>query len=118
MTLADKVAAHIASLSDWQYASSGLPYGHMGATLTDAVLQSGITYDTVVLHRVNRILLDFPNATTTSAFAEVLRHHGASAVLQWNGEKKPRTLNELVSLLLSTSKQKSSSVHGWSTTAT
>jgi hypothetical protein len=28
----------------------------MGATLTDAVLQSGITYNTVVLPRVERIL--------------------------------------------------------------
>jgi hypothetical protein len=40
--------------------SSGLPYGHMGATLTDAVLQSGISYETVVLPRVERILRDYP----------------------------------------------------------
>ena len=81
--------------------SPGLPYGHMGATLTDAVLQSGISYETVVLPRVERILRDYPDAVTTSAFAEVLEREGAPAVLQWNGSKKIATLSALVSLLVS-----------------
>ncbi len=33
------------------------PYHHMGATITDAILQAGTTYETVVRPRVKRIPL-------------------------------------------------------------
>jgi hypothetical protein len=44
------------------------PYGHMGATLTDAILQQGIDYTTVVEPRVNNILTTYPEAKATTQF--------------------------------------------------
>jgi hypothetical protein len=44
MNTSETVGAYIRSLPDWQLVPVDQPYGHMGATLTDAVLQSGINY--------------------------------------------------------------------------
>jgi hypothetical protein len=76
-------------------------YGHMGATLTDAVLQAGVKYETVVRPRVRRLLAEFPEARTTSAFADLLRSAGAEQLLMWKGKRKVVTLNALITLLLS-----------------
>lgn len=74
------------------------PYGHMGATLADAVLQAGLRYETVVMPRVEYIRRTFPAATTTSSFAAVIEQCGASEVLQIKG-RKPATMRLLIDLL-------------------
>lgn len=48
-------------------------YLHMGATLTDAVLQAGVNYAHVVQPRVERVRSRYPEATTASAFLALLR---------------------------------------------
>jgi 3-methyladenine DNA glycosylase/8-oxoguanine DNA glycosylase len=77
-------------------------YGHMGATLGDAVLQAGLNYETVVRPRVRQIMSDFPEATTASAFLDVIRRVGPETVLRWNHAEKPRRLSALVTLLAET----------------
>ena len=99
MNEAQKVSAYISSLPDWQFVPVDQPYGHMGATLTDAVLQAGVSYKTVVEPRVNRLLQQHPEATTTSVFGELLDREGAACLLQWNGAKKIATLKQLIALL-------------------
>jgi thermostable 8-oxoguanine DNA glycosylase len=99
MTKAETVASYIREHPEFIVPRMDDPYGHMGATLTDAVLQSGIDYNSVVRRRVDRIQSDYPNASTTSEFARVLRDNGVDNVLRFKG-RKPRTLLALINLLV------------------
>jgi len=99
MTDAEKVVAHINSLPDWEYVTPTPPYGHIGATLIDAVLQSGVRYDKVVLPRVN-LVRKMPLAKTTSSFANLLEREGAESLLKFKGKKIVR-LKALIALLQS-----------------
>lgn len=75
-------------------------YGHMGATLTDAVLQAGVRYETVVRPRVHRLLKEYPEAGTSSAFLRLLEDRGPQAVLRWSGGRKAETILTLTRLLV------------------
>ncbi|MGD0415199.1 MAG: hypothetical protein ABSA80_07600 [Terriglobales bacterium] len=97
MNQAEKVASHIRKLGFAIVSPTG--YGHMGATLTDAVLQAGVTWKTTVLPRAERVRTNYPNASTTSGFARLVVELGPEAVLDWHG-RKPRMLLELLVVLL------------------
>jgi hypothetical protein len=60
----------------------------MGAVICDAGLQAGIRYATVVLPRLRRLVEEWPEATTTSAFVAHLAANDLGATLQWRGQKK------------------------------
>ena len=64
-------------------------YNHMGATITDGILQAGVRYETVVRPRVKRLLTDYPEARTTSGFLHVLDQVGPNVLLQWKDAEKP-----------------------------
>ena len=53
----------------------------MGATITDAVLQAGLRYETVVWPRVQHVMT-IPEAATTSGFLAVLRERGGEEVVR------------------------------------
>jgi hypothetical protein len=55
-------------------------YGHMGATLADAVLQAGLSYESTVKPRVISILKKYPESSTTSAFLQVLNDQADAIV--------------------------------------
>src|ERR1700722_4498487 len=61
---------------------------HMGAALADCVLQAGLKYDTVVSHRVRRIIDRFPEAETVSGTIDVLSAHGPRDFLAWTHPHK------------------------------
>jgi len=67
-------------------------YKHMGATLSDAILQAGLNYNTVVKPRVLRLLHNFPRATTTSKFLDLIDEFGAEHLLNWKHPEKPTRL--------------------------
>jgi len=75
-------------------------YCHMGATIVDAVLQSGLTYDKVVRPRVQAIRDNYPRAVTTSAFRQLLRERGPKTVLAWQDDEKPNRVVGLTDFLL------------------
>jgi hypothetical protein len=75
-------------------------YDHMGATISDAILQAGVKYDSVVRPRVREIREKYPTARTTSAFLKVLLEVGPKEVLRWKEERKP----EIVLRLLNTAR--------------
>jgi hypothetical protein len=75
-------------------------YNHMGATLTDTVLQAGLNYRSVVLPRVRHVLVEYPDAQTTTKFWAVLREMGPNTVLRWSHPEKIDRLNRLIGLLL------------------
>ncbi len=75
-------------------------YNHMGATISDAILQAGTKYETVVRPRIERILKIYPEAVTTSKFWRLLNEKGAKTVLKWNDEEKPTRVVRLTKFLL------------------
>jgi hypothetical protein len=114
MLLAEQLASYIRSHPDFQIVTEmDGQYGHMGATLTDAVLQAGVKYDSVVRPRVQRLRRDFPRAHTTSAFQQLLRERGAAAVLQWSGGRKLETLAVLTELLRSEEVETEEDFRAW-----
>lgn len=78
---AARVADFVRSLPDFEMVEDlAIPYNHMGATITDAVLQAGLRYETVVWPRVQRIMELFPEAATASGFLKVLHERGGEVV--------------------------------------
>lgn len=75
-------------------------YNHMGATIADAVLQAGISYDAVVRPRVRRILVEHPEARTASQFLRLLEDRGVEAVLAWSAGRKLGTALGLTRFLV------------------
>ena len=78
----------VESLSDFELMEDlALPYNHMGATITDAVLQAGLRYETTVWPRVQHVM-GIPEAATTTGFLTVLRKRGGEEVVRWTHEEK------------------------------
>jgi endonuclease III len=75
-------------------------YGHMGATIADAILQAGTRYDTVVRPRVREIRNAYPEAGTTSGFWRLIEKEGAKRVLRWRHDEKPNRVIALTRFLL------------------
>lgn len=71
----------------------------MGALLTDAILQAGQKYETVVRPRALRVRDEYPNANTTSAFLNLLDAKGYEEVLQWKDAVKPGRVKRLATFL-------------------
>jgi len=77
-----------------------LKYSHMGAVITDAILQAGINYDAVVHPRVRRILETYREAVTTSAFKRLIDEQGLKTILRWSDDEKPRRILALTQFFL------------------
>ena len=63
----------------------------MGATITDAMLQPGLTWETTVKTRVEGIR-KYPQARTTSGFLQLLKTEGMMDLLEWSDFEKPRRI--------------------------
>ncbi len=98
---ARKLVSHIQSLGDFTIEDEiDDTYDHMGATIADAILQAGTNYDTVVRPRVDSILIDYPDARTTTEFRDLLETVGVKEVLSWNDNEKPNRVLALTEFLL------------------
>jgi endonuclease III-like uncharacterized protein len=92
MTIENKVRLlinYIKSLSDFKIIEPDTPYRHMGATVTDAMLQAGTTWETVVSPRVQELRHSYPEAKTTTGFLKLLERIGPGELLKWNDREKP-----------------------------
>lgn len=77
------------------------PYcDHIGALFTDAVLQAGVNYRSVVLPRVHRVLELYPDAKTVETFSNILECYGINNVLNWNNKIKIKRMQDLVSFCM------------------
>lgn len=79
------------SLEDFKIQSEIDRYDHMGALITDAVLQAGIHYDSVVKPRALHVQ-NLPEANTTSGFLKVLSQQGPETLIKFHGAKVLRIL--------------------------
>lgn len=83
------LVSHVRSLPDFTIVETiDGSYGHMGATITDGMLQAGLKYDAVVRPRVHRLRQQYPQACTTSGFLSILRSIGPETVVQWTHPEK------------------------------
>jgi len=99
-TDATRVAAYVRAIADFEMVDDlALPYNHTGATITDAVLQAGLRYETVVWPRVQHVMEAFPEAATTSSFLAVLRERGGEAVVRWTHPEKLGRMEAVAELL-------------------
>jgi hypothetical protein len=111
---ANKLADFICSLPNLnRQPTERSTYGHMGATLTDAILQPGLNYRTVVYPRVQSVIARFPDATSTTAFWAVLETYTPANVLNWSHPEKLRRLLEFASLLLELQVQTEADLRRW-----
>ena len=96
---AQLVAEYISSLEDFIIVDNySCNYDHMGAILSNAILQAGVNYRTVVEPRIRRLLQNYPEARITSVFLEYIHKVGAHRILCWKHPEKPRRLLELTTL--------------------
>jgi hypothetical protein len=68
---------------------------HLGAVLADAILQAGLNYRTVVRGRVDRILSEFPHASTMSGVMALIESDAAADFLLW---QHPTKVSRFISL--------------------
>jgi len=84
----------------------------MGATITDAVLQAGLRYETVVWLRVQHVR-GIPEAATTSGFLSALRERGGAEVVRWTHQEKLGRMEALAGLLQAHGIEDESQLHAW-----
>ena len=74
-------------------------YKHAGALLADAVLQAGLSYRSVVMPRVGRILKEFPDADRVSALRYLVEKGSTAHLLNWQHRTKIERFERLVCFL-------------------
>ena len=98
---AQRLVQHIKSLTDFIYYQVDPPYGHIGATVADTVLQANNKHDTHVTPRIQRILKQWPNAKTVTAVLDLLRTIPSVTFLNWKGEDRAKRFTSILQLLKS-----------------
>jgi hypothetical protein len=94
-----QLQSYILGLPDFKLEqSTDVQYRHMGATITDAILQSGLKFETVVRPRIEHVLKSYPDKTT-SGFLLVLRMNGPEKVLRWKNAEKPSRVLKVTEFL-------------------
>jgi len=93
---AQKLARFVNSLKDFDIQNRRpQTYQHMGAVITDSILQAGLNYRSVVAPRVRRLIEQYPKACTTSGFLDMIETYGLNNLLNWDHPEKPKRIYEL-----------------------
>jgi endonuclease III len=98
---AQKLVSYIKSLSDFKISDKiDGNYNHIGATLTDTVLQAGLKYETVVKPKVLSIL-KHPEATTIKGLLKLTQggNDKFKEIINWKNDKKPNLIIILAKFL-------------------
>lgn len=72
-----------------------LVYSHMGATITDSILQAGINYKNVVFPRVKKLLYEYPLYKTTADFLVLMQVIPLSNLICWKNDIKLERITRL-----------------------
>ena len=65
-----------------------VPYDNMGATVIDAILQSGMSYQSVVLPRVRMFLDNYSHYRTTCDFLILMNTIPLKELIDWSNKEK------------------------------
>jgi len=107
---ADKLWAYISSLPDFKFVRA-VGWGHIGATIVDGVIQSGLNWDHVVKPRVDRIL-QRKDAERTSGFLRLLAREGVVNLVDLNHPKR-LAIVEVTMLLYREGIETEDELKGW-----
>jgi hypothetical protein len=111
---ARQLADYIISLRDFTISPYQMQsYGHMGATVTDSILQAGVNYRTVVEPRVKQVMQRYPEAKTSRGFLTVIERYGADCVLNWKHPEKPRRVYELTAFFVAINLETEQCLKSW-----
>ncbi len=118
MSLDDKAHALLAYIAKTSaFESNKEPdygdYRHMGATISAAILQAGLNWETTVQPRIGRLRTQFPEAETTTGFLRVLTQRGHVDVLSWQHDEKPKRILGLTHFLLSEKVETEEDLKNW-----
>jgi endonuclease III len=72
-----------------------LPYNHMGATITDAILQAGLNYKSVVYPRVYELFSKYSLYTSTTDFIILFQTIPLIDLINWKNSDKPVRIENL-----------------------
>ncbi len=99
---ARKLADFIDNLDSFKtiYVHQEFCYYHIGALFVDITLQAGLNYNSVVKPRVQRVLLNYPEADTSLRFHELIENHGLENIIRWKNHIKINRLKRLVTFAL------------------
>jgi len=70
-------------------------YHHMGATISDAILQAGLNYKSVVYPRIIGLTNRYPDYVSTSDFIILFKMKPLSELLRWRNKDKLERIQEL-----------------------
>ena len=71
------------------------PYYHMGATITDSILQAGLNYHHVVYPRVLKLITKYPDYKTTCDFIILMQVFPLTEIVDWKNSKKLQRIRDL-----------------------
>ncbi len=108
-----KLKDYIEGLSGFTIVPPEIPYGHMGATICDAVLQSGLKWESVVKPRLEKLQSHYPEAATTSGFLKLIKEVGIKKILNWRDEEKPTRICKLTELFLGEGIETEAELNAW-----
>lgn len=88
-------------------------YHHMGATITDACLQSGLSFKTVVYPRVLKLLTDFSDFKTTTEFIILMQTIPLPELINWKNERKLTLTKELTQMFYDNGVENEEQLSAW-----
>lgn len=89
------------------------PYYHMGATITDSILQAGMNYRHVVYPRILKLLTEFPDYKTTCDFIILMQVIPLTELVDWKNEKKLQRIHDLSWLLFNNGVENEDQLATW-----
>lgn len=95
---ADRLAKFVYS-KEFEPIAQKAPYYHMGATITDSILQAGLNYQHVVYPRVLNLFTKFSNYTTTRDFIILMQVVSLTELINWKKGEKLKRIKDLSSFL-------------------
>ena len=90
-----EILANFIRRKDFAPVAKRTPYYHMGATITDSILQAGLNYHYVVYPRVLKLLTKYPDYKTTCDFIILMQVVPLTELVDWKNLKKLQRISDL-----------------------
>lgn len=88
-------------------------YHHIGAIITDSVLQAGLNYRNVVYPRVYNLLTNYADYNTTSDFIILMQTIPLADLISWNNKKKLQLIHSVSWLLFNSKIESDTELSEW-----
>jgi len=110
---AQRLVDYIKSRPSFVYYKCDEPYGHMGATVADSILQANNKYTTHVKPRVERILARWPDEKTVTELLNLLESVSPTDYLDWQGEDRACRFRDVLHLFKEEGVENESDLKVW-----